>query len=174
MRAALFRTPVANVRAQFADLLGEPSVAGDRIGAQTADRRALDAAGRTVIFAFLADHVREAVAALSRAVVAGGETICIGESFFTVRTLPNKMRAVAGLLNARFLSPYGSVHTVVGFLRRLLGVAPVFVRSVVRSIDHGEIFSRLDSGCAGHRAADPLFSFQLGSAVNSSRPLRRL
>ena len=75
MRAALFRTPLADVRAQFANLLGERTVAGDRIGAQPADRRALDAAGRTVIFAVLADHVRETVAALGRAVVAGGDAV---------------------------------------------------------------------------------------------------
>ena len=75
MRAAFFRTPVADVRAQLANLLGEPTVAGDRIGAQPADRRALDAAGRTAIFAFLADHVRETVAALGRAVVAGGDAV---------------------------------------------------------------------------------------------------
>ena len=71
MRVALFRTPVADVRAQFANLLGERTVADDRIGAQPADRRAFDAAGRAGIFAFLADHVRETVAALSRAEVAG-------------------------------------------------------------------------------------------------------
>ena len=75
MRAAFFRTPVADVRAQLANLLGERTVAGDRIGAQAADRRALDAAGRTGIFAFLADHLRETVAALGRAVVAGGDAV---------------------------------------------------------------------------------------------------
>ena len=75
MRVALFRTPVANVRAQLADLLGERTVAGDRIGAQTADRRALDAAGRAVILAILADHVRETVAALGRTIVAGGNAV---------------------------------------------------------------------------------------------------
>ena len=75
MLAALFRTPVADVRAQLADLLGERTVAGNRIGAQAADRRAFDAAGRTVIFAFLADHVRETVAALCRTVVASGDAV---------------------------------------------------------------------------------------------------
>ena len=75
MRVALFRTPVANVRAQFASLLDERTVAGDRIDAQPADRRALDAAGRTVIFTFLTDHLRETVAALGRAVVAGGDAV---------------------------------------------------------------------------------------------------
>jgi len=73
MRVALFRAPVADVRAQLASLLGERTVAGDRIDAQPADRQALDAAGRTAIFAFLADHVRETVAALGRAVVARGD-----------------------------------------------------------------------------------------------------
>lgn len=75
MRVALFRTPVADVRAKLASLLGERTVAGDRIDAQTADRGALDAAGRAAIFAFLADHVRETVAALGRAVVAGGDAV---------------------------------------------------------------------------------------------------
>jgi hypothetical protein len=75
MLAALFRTPVAYVRAQLAYLLGERTVAGDRVGAQTADSRALDAAGRTVIFACLAAHVRETIAALGRAVVAGGDAV---------------------------------------------------------------------------------------------------
>jgi len=71
--AALFCTPVADVRAQLAYLLGERTVAGDRVSAQTADRRALDAAGRAVIFACLAAHVRETIAALGRAVIAGGD-----------------------------------------------------------------------------------------------------
>jgi len=75
MLATLFRTPVANIRAQLANLLGERTVAGDRVGAQTANRRALDAAGRTVIFACLAAHVRETIAALGRAVVAGGDAV---------------------------------------------------------------------------------------------------
>jgi hypothetical protein len=76
MLAALFRTPIADVRAQLADLLGERTVAGDRIGAQTADRRALDAAGRTIIFAFLAAHVRATIAALGRAGVTGVDAVC--------------------------------------------------------------------------------------------------
>ena len=75
MRVALFCTPVADVCAQLANLLGERTVAGDRIDAQPADRRALDAAGRTVIFAFLTDHLCETVAALGRAVVAGGDAV---------------------------------------------------------------------------------------------------
>ena len=75
MLAALFRTPVADVRAQLADLLGERTVAGDRIGAQPANRHALDTTGRTFIFAILADHVRETVAALGRAVVAGVDAV---------------------------------------------------------------------------------------------------
>jgi len=33
VRVALFRTPIANVRAQFADLLGERTITGDCIGA---------------------------------------------------------------------------------------------------------------------------------------------
>jgi hypothetical protein len=78
MRVALFRTPVADVRAQFADLLCERTVSGNRIGAQAADRRALYAAGRAVIFALLANHVRETVAALGRTIVAGVDAVhCI-------------------------------------------------------------------------------------------------
>jgi hypothetical protein len=75
MLAALFRTPVADIRSQLANLLGERAVAGDRIGAQTANRRALGTAGRTVIFACLAAHVRETNAALGRAVVASGNAV---------------------------------------------------------------------------------------------------
>ena len=75
MRLALFRAPVADVRAQLASLLGERTVADDRVNAQPADRSALDAAGRTVIFAFLTHHVRETVAALGRAVVAGVDAV---------------------------------------------------------------------------------------------------
>ena len=75
MRVAFFRTPVADVRAQLANLLAERTVARHRIDAQPADRRALDAAGRAAIFAFLADHVRETVAALGRAVVARGDAV---------------------------------------------------------------------------------------------------
>jgi hypothetical protein len=75
MRVALFRTPVADVRAQLANLLGKGTVAGHRIAAQPADRRALNTAGRTAIFAFLTHHVRETVAALGRAGVAGGDAI---------------------------------------------------------------------------------------------------
>jgi len=71
----LFRTPVANIRAQLANLLGKRTVAGNRVGAQAADRRALDATGRTVIFACLAAHVRETIAAVGRAVVAGGDAV---------------------------------------------------------------------------------------------------
>ena len=69
MRAALFRAPVADVRAQLANLLGERTVAGDRIDAQPADRRALDAAGRAVIVTLLTHHVRETAAALGGAEV---------------------------------------------------------------------------------------------------------
>src|SRR5665811_1133152 len=75
MLAALFRTPVADVRAQLAYLLGERTVAGDRVGAQPADRRALDAASGTRVGAGLADHVRETVAARGRAVVARGDAV---------------------------------------------------------------------------------------------------
>ena len=75
VRTTLFGAPIADIRAQLADLLGEWTVAGDSVRAQAADRRALDAAGRAVIYAFLADHVREAVAALGSAVVAGGNTV---------------------------------------------------------------------------------------------------
>jgi hypothetical protein len=75
MRVALFRTPVADVRAQLAKLLDEWAVAGDCIGAQAAHCRALDAAGRTGIFAVLADHMRETVAAFGRAVIAGVDAV---------------------------------------------------------------------------------------------------
>ena len=75
MRAALFRAPVANVRAQLAGLLGERTIAGHRIGTQAADRRALDAASRAFIHAFLADHMSETVAAFGRAIVAGGNAV---------------------------------------------------------------------------------------------------
>lgn len=45
MRAALLGAPVAEVRTKLAKLLGERTVAGDRIDARPADRRALDATG---------------------------------------------------------------------------------------------------------------------------------
>ena len=72
---ALFRAPVADVRAQLASLLGERTVAGHRIGTQPAYRGALDTARWTGILAFLADHVGETVAAFGRAVVAGGNAV---------------------------------------------------------------------------------------------------
>ena len=75
MRVALLGTPVADVSAQLAGLLGERTVASHCVGAQPADRRALDTAGRTGIVAFLADHVREAIAAFGSAVVAGFDTV---------------------------------------------------------------------------------------------------
>ena len=75
MRAALFRAPVADVRAQLAGLLGERTIAGHCIGTQSADRRALDAASRAIIHAFLADHVGETVAAFGRAIVTGGNAV---------------------------------------------------------------------------------------------------
>ena len=75
MLVALFRTPVADVRAQLAYLLNERTIAGNRIGAQTADRRALDTAGRTVIFAFFTNHMRKAIAAFGRAEVASVDAI---------------------------------------------------------------------------------------------------
>ena len=75
MRVTLLRTPVADIRAKFAGLLGERTVAGHCIGAQPADRRTLDAAGGTGIAAFLSDHMREAVAAFGCAVVAGVDTV---------------------------------------------------------------------------------------------------
>jgi hypothetical protein len=75
MGAAFLGAPVADVRAQLAELLGERTVASDRVATEPADRRALDAAGRTAIFAFLADHLCETVAALGRAVVAGGDAV---------------------------------------------------------------------------------------------------
>ena len=74
MRVALFRTPAADVGAELADLLGKRAVAGDCIGTEPADRGALDAAGRTVIFTFLANHVRETAAALGRTVITRIDT----------------------------------------------------------------------------------------------------
>ena len=73
--AALFCTPVANVRAQLANLLSERTIAGDCIGAQTANRRALNATSWTSIFAFFTAHVCKTIAALGRAVIAGGDAI---------------------------------------------------------------------------------------------------
>lgn len=73
--ATLFRTPVADICAQLANLLGKRTVAGNRISAQTANRCALDAAGRTVIFACLAAHVRETIAALGCTIVTGGDAV---------------------------------------------------------------------------------------------------
>ena len=75
VRVALFRAPVTDVRAQLAGLLGERTIAGHRIGTQPADRRALDAASRAFIHAFLADHVGETVAAFGRAIVTGGNAV---------------------------------------------------------------------------------------------------
>lgn len=75
MRVALFLTPVADVRAQLAYLLGEWTIARYRIGAQPADRRALDAAGRAIIVTLSANHVRETNAALGRAEVARLDTV---------------------------------------------------------------------------------------------------
>jgi hypothetical protein len=68
--ATLFRTPVADICAQLANLLGKRTVTGNHIGAQAANRRALDATTRTVIFACLSAHMRETIASLSCAVVA--------------------------------------------------------------------------------------------------------
>lgn len=73
--ATLFRTPVADICAQLANLFGKRTVAGNRISAQTANRRAFDATGRTIIFACLAAHVRETIAAIGCAVVAGGDAV---------------------------------------------------------------------------------------------------
>jgi len=75
MRVALFLAPVANVGAQFAYLLGEGAITGDCIGAQSTDCGTLDAARRAVIFALGADHVRETVAALGGAEVAGIDAV---------------------------------------------------------------------------------------------------
>ena len=74
-RGAFLRAPIADVRAQLADLLGEWAVAGDRIGAHPADSRALDAAGRTLALALLADHVGETGPTLGRAIVAGFDAV---------------------------------------------------------------------------------------------------
>ena len=75
MLATFFGTPIADVRAKFANLFGERIVAGNCVGAQPANRGTLDTAGRTGIRAFLSDHVVKTTAALGRAVVAGGDAI---------------------------------------------------------------------------------------------------
>src|ERR1019366_9118925 len=73
--AAFLRAPIADVRAQLAELLGERTVAGDRVAAEPADRGTLDTAGRTGGGARLAGHVRKAVATIGRALVARGDAV---------------------------------------------------------------------------------------------------
>jgi hypothetical protein len=70
IRVAFLRAPIANVCAQLAELLGEGTVASDRIAAQPADRRALDAARRAGALALLAGHMRKTMGALVGAIVA--------------------------------------------------------------------------------------------------------
>jgi hypothetical protein len=72
---AFLGTPVADVRAQLAELLGERTVASDCVAAEPADRRALDTACGTGIGAGLAGHMCEAVATFGRAVITRGDAI---------------------------------------------------------------------------------------------------
>lgn len=107
MRTALCRAPIADVSTHRADLLREGTIAGDRVGAQPADFRALDATGRTGIFAFHACHVRETGSAFSRALVASGDAV-LGTliqlmTHFVFPWLDNCRSAVAGPLIASFL-----------------------------------------------------------------------
>jgi hypothetical protein len=71
----LFGAPVANVRAQLAKLFGKWAVARGRVGAQAADCCAFNATGWTGIGAFLANHVRKTIGALSGAQVAGVDAV---------------------------------------------------------------------------------------------------
>jgi hypothetical protein len=73
VRVALLGTPVANLRAQCTDFLLERAIARHGIRAQPTHGRALDATGRTIVRAFLADHVRKTVAAFGGAFVARGD-----------------------------------------------------------------------------------------------------
>ena len=75
VRVALNCTPVADVRAKYAGLLGERAVAGSCISAQPTDRRAFNATGWTRIRTLRADHVSETVAALGCAVVTGLDAV---------------------------------------------------------------------------------------------------
>jgi len=75
MRVALFLTPVADISAQFAYLLGEGAITGNRIGAQSTDCGTLDTARGAVVFALDTDHMCEAIAALGRAEVAGVDAV---------------------------------------------------------------------------------------------------
>jgi hypothetical protein len=59
----LFCTPVTDICAQLTNLLGKWTVACNGIGAQTAGRCTFDAACRTIVFACLATHMRETIAA---------------------------------------------------------------------------------------------------------------
>ena len=77
VRAAFFRTPIANVRAQLAQLFGERTVTGNRVGAKPADRRAFDTTCGAGVGARFANHMRKTVAACGRAVIAGGDAILV-------------------------------------------------------------------------------------------------
>ena len=77
VRAAFFRTPIANVRAQLTQLFGERTVTGNSVGAKPADRRAFDTARGAGVGARFPDHMRKAVAACGRAVIAGGDAILV-------------------------------------------------------------------------------------------------
>jgi len=73
--ATFFGTPFAHVCAQRADLFGKRAVACDRIGTESAERDAINATGRARVHAFLADHMREAVAASGTTVVTSADAI---------------------------------------------------------------------------------------------------
>lgn len=70
VRFAFLGAPIANVRTQLTDLLGEGTVSCDGIGAQSTDGRTFNAAGRAVTGAFLTDHMGETVAAFGCTVIA--------------------------------------------------------------------------------------------------------
>lgn len=75
MFTALLRAPVANVCTQLAYLPNEWTVTGNRISAQTTDRRALYATGRTVVLALFAGHMRKTIAAFGGAEVASLDVV---------------------------------------------------------------------------------------------------
>lgn len=75
VRAAFLRAPVTDVRAQRTELLGEWAVTGDRICAQSADRRAVNAARGAGVGAGRTGHVRETVTTRGRALVTRGDAV---------------------------------------------------------------------------------------------------
>jgi hypothetical protein len=101
VRVAFLPAPITDLRAQFAQLLGERAVARDRVAAEPTNRRALDAARRTGALALLAGHMRETVPAFGRALVA-----CVDAGLF----VPSQMftHDVASIVEIvrEFLCPY--------------------------------------------------------------------